>query len=182
MVLQTRAVNRRTKHSETHPRKPSASASGIDEGPRDLIWDIFAISSHLAEVRRVWATMLGVSGPQWLILMAVDYLDEGNGVSVGTVSAKLHVNQTFIVAQSKTLEANGYLKRRNSEKDARVVLMSLTDQTRRRLTLIAPRRREVNDLIFSQIDEATMKKVSQAMSLIRTKLESAVILLAQRKA
>ena len=175
-----RPVNRRAKRSETHPRKPSASASGIDEGPRDLIWDIFAISSHLAQVRRVWAAMLGVSGPQWLILMAVDYLDERDGVSVGTVSAKLHVNQTFVVAQSKTLEANGYLARRNSEKDARVVLMSLTDQTRRRLTAIAPRRREVNDFIFSQIDEATMKKVSQAMSLIRTKLERAVILLAER--
>ena len=109
--------------------------------------------------------------------MAVDYLDERNGVSVGTVSAKLHVNQTFVVAQSKTLEANGYLTRRISEKDARVVLMSLTDQTRRRLTAIAPRRREVNDFIFSHFDEATMETVSQAMSLIQARLERAVILL-----
>jgi DNA-binding MarR family transcriptional regulator len=180
MALQTKPVNRRVKHSEANTRKPSASASGIDEGPRDLIWDIFAISSHLAEVRRVWATMLGVSGPQWLILMAVDYLDERNGVSVGTVSAKLHVNQTFIVAQSKTLEASGYLTRRNSAKDARVVLMSLTEQTRRKLTAIAPRRRELNDFVFSQIDKASMKTLSEAMSLIRTKLERAVILLAER--
>ena len=180
MAGHIRPVKRQAKHSETHPRKPSASAYAIDEWPRDLIWDIFAISSHLAEVRRVWAKMLGVSGPQWLILMAVDYLDERNGVSVGTVSTKLHVNQTFVVAQSKTLEANGYLARRISEKDARVVLMSLTDQTRRKLTVIAPRRREVNDFIFSQIDEANMKTVSQAMSLIRTKLERAVILLAER--
>lgn len=112
--------------------------------------------------------------------MAVDYLDERNGVSVGTVSAKLHVNQTFVVAQSKALEAEGYLTRRNSEKDARVVLMSLTDQTRRKLAAIAPRRREVNDFIFSQLDSATMKKVSQAMSLIRTQLERAVILLAKK--
>ena len=124
--------------------------------------------------------MLGVSGPQWLILMAVDYLDERDGVSVGTVSAKLHVNQTFVVAQSKTLETNGYLTRRNSEKDARVVLMSLTDHTRRRLASISPRRREVNDFIFSDIDGTTLKGVSEAMSLIRTRLKKAVILLAER--
>jgi len=121
--------------------------------------------------------MLGVSGPQWLILTAVDYLDEGDGVSVGTVSAKLHVNQTFIVSQSKLLEAKGYLTRRNSEKDARVVLMSLTDRTRRKLSVIAPRQWEVNDFIFSQIDKATMKTVSKAMSLIRTQMERAVVLL-----
>jgi len=180
MAREIKSVKRRAKQSKINPPQPSATASGIDESSRELVWDIFAISSHLAEVRRVWATTLGVSGPQWLILMAVDYLDERNGVSVGTVSAKLHVNQTFVVAQSKALEAEGYLTRRNSEKDARVVLMSLTDQTRRKLAAIAPRRREVNDFIFSQLDSATMKKVSQAISLIRTQLERAVILLAKK--
>lgn len=181
MAQRTKTAKKETELNESRTPKRSASTFGLDQASRDFIWDIFAIASHLAEVRRVWAAALGVSGPQWLILMAVDYLDEGSGVSVGTVSAKLHVNQTFVVAQSKTLEANGFLTRRNSEKDARVVLMSLTPKTRRSLVALAPRRREVNDFIFSKLDAKTMKEVALAMSSIRTRLESALLLLSAER-
>jgi MarR family transcriptional regulator, organic hydroperoxide resistance regulator len=158
--------------------KRSAPRSRERDGHvKEVIWDIFAISNHMSVVRRVWAGMLGVTGPQWLIIMAIDYLDSGNGVSIGTVSAKLHVNQTFVVAQSKLLEAEGVISRRSSEEDARVVLLSLTERTQRSLQKIASRRNEINDFIFSELTERGLKDLSTTMSTIRTRLEHAALML-----
>lgn len=176
----------------SHPKRPALQKAGVRDTDskrvsmrskeravfiRELIWDIFAISNHLSAVRRVWSDMLGVTGPQWLILMAVDYLDIGNGVSVGTVSTKLHVNQTFIVAQTKILEAAGFVLRNSSKVDARVVLLSLSDSARQELTKMAPQRREINNYIFSQLDDQTMKDLSGTMSIVRDHLEQAALML-----
>jgi len=158
-------------------KQPGARSLENDELVRELIWDIFAISSYLGEIRRVWAGMLDVSGPQWLILMAIDYLDAGSGVSVGTVSAKIHVKQTFIVAQTKMLEADGLVARRSSDQDARVVLLSLTEAARRRLAEIAPRRHEINDFIFFQPSARALKELVGTMTSIRGRLEQASLLL-----
>lgn len=176
-------ASRLPKH---HPAKTTADFGGkhgnarsleSDGLVRELIWDIFAISNYLGHIRRVWAGMMEVSGPQWLILMAIDYLDAGKGISVGTVSAKLHVKQTFIVAQTKMLEADGLVARRSSDKDGRVVLLSLTEAARRRLAKIAPRRNEINDFIFSQQGARALKELAGTMSSIRGRLEQASLML-----
>jgi DNA-binding MarR family transcriptional regulator len=159
----------------------SARSHEHDGLVRELIWDLFAISSHLGDIRRVWASMMDVSGPQWLTLMAIDYLDAGKGVSVGTVSAKLHVNQTFIVSQTKMLEADGLVARRSSNQDARVVLLSLTEVARRRLAKIDPRRNEINNFIFSQQGARALKELAGKMSSIRGRLEQASLMLNIRK-
>jgi DNA-binding MarR family transcriptional regulator len=158
--------------------KRSAPRSRERDGRvREVIWDIFAISNHMTVVRRVWAGMLGVTGPQWLILMAIDYLDSGTGISIGTVSARLHVNQTFVVAQSKLLEAGGFISRRSSEEDARVVLLSLTESTRRSLQKISSRRNEINDFIFSELSERGLKELSSTISSVRARMEHAALML-----
>jgi DNA-binding MarR family transcriptional regulator len=113
--------------------------------------------------------------------MAIDHLDAGKGISVGTVSTKLHVKQTFIVAQTKMLEADGMVARRSSDRDARVVLLSLTEAARRRLAKIAPRRKEINDFIFSQPSARALKELADTMSSIRGRLEQASLMLNIRK-
>ena len=161
--------------------KRSAPRSRERDGQMgQVIWDIFALSHYTDVVRRILAGMLGVTGPQWLIVTAIDDLDTGNGISVGTVSAKLHVNQTFVVAQSKLLEAGGFLSRRSSEEDARVVLLSLTERTRRGLQKIAPQRNEIKDFIFSELTDRDLKDFSATMSSLRAQIERAGLILKAR--
>jgi len=73
--------------------------------------------------------MIGITGPQWNILMAIDHLDEGGGVSMGEIANKLHVNSTFVTAQSKIMEKSGHLRRVTSNSDRRIVLVSLRQTT-----------------------------------------------------
>ena len=95
-------------------------------------WEITAIAVHLQKIRNLWAKALGVSGPQWMILMALSELDQGYGVPVKIVAKMLHVDSSFVTTQSKMLEKKGFLRRKTSQVDARVVQMSLTDKTYKR--------------------------------------------------
>ena len=118
---------------------------------RQFAWEIAAINVHLQEIRYFWAKALGVSGPQWMILMALADMDQGDGVPVNVVSKKLHVDSSFVTTQSKLLEKKGFLRRKTSTEDARVVQMSLTDKTYKQLTALASQQENLNEFIFDWI-------------------------------
>ena len=63
---------------------------------RRFTWVIASISVHLEELRYFWGKALGISGPQWMILMAVAEIDQDDGVPVNVVSKKLHVDLSFV--------------------------------------------------------------------------------------
>jgi DNA-binding MarR family transcriptional regulator len=93
--------------------------------------EISSINSHLERVRQFWGKALGVSGPQWMILIAISDLDKDDGVPINVVSKLLHVDPSFVTTQSKLLEQKELLRRAPSPADARVVRLSLTDKTRK---------------------------------------------------
>src|SRR3982074_3916112 len=82
---------------------------------RRFAWEIVSINVDLQEIRYFWAKALGISGPQWMILMALADLDQGEGVPVKVVSKMLHVDPSFVTTQSKMLEKKGFMRRKTSE-------------------------------------------------------------------
>lgn len=158
------------------PAKPARPR--IDEATTDatrtLIWELFSASSHLEDIRRAWAQFLNISGPQWLIMMAIETLDTGDGVPVGEVSSKLHVNSTFITAQSKQLESIGYIKRTASKLDARVVLLSLTDRAIKTIAAFSDQREQVNEFIFGILSPKELQDTVETLTLIRGRMEKAL--------
>jgi DNA-binding MarR family transcriptional regulator len=137
-----------------------------------VIWDFVSISNNLEDMRRAWAKLFGISGSQWLILMAISDLDRGGGVSVGDVSRKIHAVSTFVTTQTKILERMGLLNRMPSTEDARVVLMSLSDQARRKIEELAPRWDALHEYIFSDFDTEALHDVKAKLEMLkrRTKL------------
>ena len=144
---------------------------------RQFLWDIASINVHLEEIRHFWAKELGISGPQWMILMAIGDLDRGNGVSVKDVSAMLHVDPSFVTTQSKMLEKNGFMRRVPSTEDARVVLMSLSDKAGKKLALLSSRRDNLTAFVFSGYDEAALRDISDQLSALKSRLEKATLML-----
>jgi DNA-binding MarR family transcriptional regulator len=144
---------------------------------RQFIWDIASINVHLEGIRQFWAKELGISGPQWMILMAVTDLDRGNGVPVKDVSAMLHVDPSFVTTQSKMLEKNGFMRRVASREDARVVLMSLSDKASKKISALSTRRETIGDFILGDIDEQALKAMAQQMSQLKNRLEKATLML-----
>src|SRR6266566_279468 len=52
----------------------------LDRAITDFIWNVVEIHSQLEDIHTSWAELLGITEPQWLILMAITELDEGRGV------------------------------------------------------------------------------------------------------
>jgi len=153
--------------------KSKTAAGKNQETVQEFIWNVFSINSHLEEVRQVWAQILGVSGPQWLILMAISDLDRDGGVSVKDVSAKLHVDPSFVTTQSKSIERLGFIRRLTSAEDARVVLMSLTNKASKAIANLAARQDELNEFLFSDLDDGALEDWTGKLTLLRRRLEKA---------
>jgi DNA-binding MarR family transcriptional regulator len=140
---------------------------------RQFAWEIAAINVHLQEIRYFWAKALGVSGPQWMILIALADLDQGEGVPVKVVSKMLHVDPSFVTTQSKMLEKKGFMRRKTSGDDARVVQMSLTDKSYKHIASLASQQEELNNFIFTEFSERDLSEFVGKLTALKVRLETA---------
>jgi DNA-binding MarR family transcriptional regulator len=136
---------------------------------------IASINVHLEELRYFWAKTLGISGPQWMILMALADMDQADGVPVNAVSKKLHVDSSFITTQSKLLEKKGFLRRKTSTEDGRIVQMSLTDKTYKHLAGLAAQQEALNDFIFAEFNDQELDEFNSKLSALKNRLEKACL-------
>ena len=88
---------------------------------------------NLEEVRDFWAQILGVRGPQWMIVVALQKLDHGRGVPVTALATMLHVNPIFVLTQSRLLEKKGLVRRTVASDAPPTVSLFLTDKASRHL-------------------------------------------------
>jgi DNA-binding MarR family transcriptional regulator len=140
---------------------------------QQFTWDIAGINVHLQNIRNFFAKALGISSPQWMILMALADLDQGDGVSVKVVSKMLHVDSSFVTTQSKMLEKKGFIRRKTSVDDARVVQMSLTDKTYKHLAKLAPQQEELNKFIFGEFTERGLEEFTGRIAALKKRIEKA---------
>ena len=158
---------------------PRGSSGGAASKDQDIIrrftWVIASISVHLEELRYFWGKALGISGPQWMILMALAEIDLDDGVPVNVVSKKLHVDSSFVTTQSKLLEKKGFVRRKNSTEDGRIVQMSLTNKTTKLLASLASQQETLNEFIFAEFDDGELAELTDKLAGLRNRLEKACL-------
>ncbi|MBJ7406743.1 MAG: MarR family transcriptional regulator [Bradyrhizobium sp.] len=138
-------------------------------------WEIVSINFHLVKLRQFWAKALNISGPQWMILLAVSDLDKGDGVPVNAVSKMLQVDSSFVTTQSKRLENSGLLRRDASPTDARVVRMSLTDKCHEQLSRLAARQQAVGEFTFEEFSSDELAEFSEKLSKLKSRMGKACL-------
>lgn len=151
------------------------SAKKDQEAVRRFSWEIASISAHLEELRQFWAKTLGISGPQWLIVVALADHDQGDGVAVNVVSKLLHVDPSFVTTQSKLLEKKGFVRRKTATEDARIVKMSLTDKTSKHLANLASQQESLNEFIFAEFGDHELADLTGKLAAIKRRLEKACL-------
>ena len=140
---------------------------------RRFSWEIASIGVYLEELRQFWAKTLGISGPQWMIIVALADHDQGDGVAVNVVSKLLHVDPSFVTTQSKLLEKKGFVRRKTAVEDARIVKMSLTDKTTKHLANLASQQEALNQFIFADFEDRDMADLTDKLATIKRRLEKA---------
>lgn len=138
----------------------------LDRAVKDFIWNIVEIHSQLETIHKSWAEMLGMTEPQWLILMAVDELDQGRGVSGVAVANKLRIHPAFVTNQTKKLETMEFLTRTTSADDARFLQISLTQKARAEIAMLSNKRQALNSTMFGGLDEETLEYINKRLSSI----------------
>jgi DNA-binding MarR family transcriptional regulator len=69
---------------------------GSDRDFRALVHDLLTVSSRMELVRGHLGARMGVSGPQYSVLVAIAHLQGESGVSVSDLAEALHVSNAFI--------------------------------------------------------------------------------------
>jgi DNA-binding MarR family transcriptional regulator len=155
----------------------AASRAHLAHNNQDLVRrftsEIASINVYFRELRHFWAKAIGVSGPQWMILMALADLDRGEGVPANVVSEKLHVDPSFVTTQSKMLEKKGFMRRRTSVEDARIVQMSLTEKTYKHIADLATQQDALNELVLAEFNERELTDFTGKLTSLRNRLEKA---------
>ncbi|UPK32223.1 MarR family transcriptional regulator [Bradyrhizobium sp. 186] len=150
----------------------------LDRAITDFVWNVVEIHSQLEDIHNSWAELLGITEPQWLILMAITELDGGRGVAGIDIANKLRVHPAFVTNQTKSLEKGGFLTRQPAADDARYVLMSLTAKATREIEKLSKRKLALNSTMFNDLDEQTLAALNVALATIAKNARLAARLLA----
>jgi DNA-binding MarR family transcriptional regulator len=144
---------------------------GSDQLFRVLVADLFTISTRMDMVREHLGRRMGISGPQYSIVVAVAHLQGREGISVGALAQALHVSSAFIATEGGKLVRRGLLLKRTNPLDRRGVLLSVAPAGRLAVDRVSTEIRAVNDLFFGALDAASFAALSTAAS---TLVESSV--------
>ncbi|MCS3447084.1 MULTISPECIES: MarR family winged helix-turn-helix transcriptional regulator [Bradyrhizobium] len=151
------------------------STDKLQDAAERLAWEIVSTSVRLEELRSIWAKMIGITGPQWMIMTVLANADDRNiGLPVGAVSRALRVDQSFVVTQSKLLEKKNLLRRKNSSEDARVVNLSLTDHAKKQIANLSSQRKDLNEFVYAELDLRELQQLTGKMDSIKNRLEKAI--------
>lgn len=143
-----------------------------------LLWDVLSLSVDLMRLSELWGKRIGVSGSQWIILMAIRQLGHGPGVPVKEVAAFLNADASFVTTQSKILEKLDLVERIQSMQDRRSVLMSLTAKANEQLASLAPSMARLQDFVRTELGDDEVCILSEAILRLRNRLDKAVLLVA----
>ena len=139
---------------------------GSDHRFRVLVQDLFTIAARMETVREYFGRWMGISAPQYSLLVAIAHMQGAAGVNVGAVARALHVSSAFIASESGKLARRGLVSKRTSPEDRRGVLLSVAPAGRAKIDGISKRIRAVNDLFFGVLDSRSFVALSSAAAAL----------------
>lgn len=139
---------------------------GSDKRFRQLVSDLLTLSVRMEMVREHLGRKMGITGPQYSVLVAVSHLQGETGVSVGALARVLHVSSAFIATETRKLSEAGLLAKRPNPKDRRGVLISLSRAGQSQIARLAPSIRAVNDQFFGGLHRSSFDAMAKASAAL----------------
>lgn len=135
-------------------------ADGTGATFRQFLADMLTISVRMTALRERFAVMLGISGPQYQMLMAIAQEHEAGGVSVRAVARHLHVSGAFVTAEVRKLVEAGLVAKDRNREDRRGVLLRLTAKGETDIADILQVVRTVNEFFFGVLRPGEFEKLA----------------------
>jgi DNA-binding MarR family transcriptional regulator len=152
-------------------------AGGSDSRFRQLVYDLLTISVRMETVRTHLARRIGISGPQYSVLVAIAQFEGSDGVSVGKIAEVLHVSAAFITAETRQLERLGLLIKSVNPRDRRGVLLRLTPSGEQQMLAVSPAITAVNDRFFAPLSRTAFRTFADCAAELVSSSREAVNLI-----
>ena len=142
--------------------RPALLERRSDSRFRQLVYDLLTISVRMETVRTYLARQIGITGPQYSVLVAIAQFQGADGVSVGRVAEVLHVSGAFITAETRQLERLGLVIKAINPRDRRGVLLRLTPNGERQMIAISPAIMAINDKFFAPLTRRAFRQFADS--------------------
>lgn len=157
--------------------RPELLVDGEDHVFRQAVHDALGFSARLQEIRNRLGETIGLGGPAYSILIAIEHLGQKGPVGVSKVSDHLHLSGAFVTIEVNKLVKQGLVKKRSDPTDGRRVLLTVTQRTNDLLGELAATQRPINDTIFQALDAKQFEAFAEIMSSLIGGTEEALALL-----
>ncbi len=157
----------------------SVTRAGLLPGGDDRLFRRFVdnfvrLSGRMQLVRAALAKAMGLSPPQYNIVMILARAEAREGEPMGAIARRLGVSISFIVAEARALEKLGLVALARNPTDRRSVLVSLAPAGRARLRRAMPRIRRINDMLFAKLSRAELVAMDRAIGRILADSDAAL--------
>jgi len=157
--------------------RPELLEDGQDDGFRALVHNSLAFAARLQAIRDGYARLIGVSGPQYTILISITRLSKAGDVSVTTVADHLHLSGSAVTNEITKLVRMGLVEKTADPVDRRRVILRITDAGRARFDRLAPIQSQVNDVHFGRLSADDFAQLRRMMADLVESTDDALSLL-----
>jgi DNA-binding MarR family transcriptional regulator len=157
--------------------RPELLVDGSDDEFRALVHDALAFSARLEAIRAGYGQIVGVTGPQYSILISVAHLSSRGNVSVVTVADHLHLSGSFVTTETNKLMKMGLLRKVVDPQDRRRVILRLTTKGQERFRELAKIQSIVNDQHFASLSRKDFFELRRIMAGLVESTDKALTLL-----
>ena len=154
-------MTRRGYHPPLTVTRRALLVGGSDVEFRRLIYRLLLVEERLRRARDFLAKRIGLSGPQYTLLITVAYLQGATGITVRSLARNLRVTSAFITSESRRLIERRLLAKRTNPHDSRSTLISVTAAGRRRIDKLVPELRTVNNAFFGHVSAPSFRSAAR---------------------
>lgn len=162
---------------------PALLVDGSEQTLRRVTLGFAVLGWLLADIRAAFGQLVHLSPFQYVALQAIARVAAESPWTSRSLAAHFHVSNAFVSMEIRPLVDKELLASQPSPEDRRSKLLTITDKGMELLVKLAPVQQKVNDLLYSQFDQASLARqhrviermtqdAEQARSYLREVLES----------
>ena len=140
---------------------PPMLKPGGDVAFRETLYLMVLAFGRLYTCREAFGRALGLTAPQFIVLIGTAYQQGSEGVSIRTLADHTQLAATHVTTEVGRLIGKGLLTKKASTRDRRSVLVRLSPRGEDAIRAVNPLLRRINDLLFANVSRGDFGVVSR---------------------
>jgi DNA-binding MarR family transcriptional regulator len=154
--------------------KPELVDNDSDRTLRGLLYNFFAFGRSLEAARGKFASYVGLSPTQYLIMIAIKNSSFDEPMGINQLAERLRLSGAFITNEVNKLVSEGLIEKSTNPRDGRRVQLTATGQGINLLTRLAAFQRPVNDALFGMLTREEFRLLAQLLARLAANGDRAV--------